>query len=97
MESDLITDYTMYQIRSFAYCSAERTASHRLHRLDELKSVIDQIFDSKGFDRYVKLKEEIVDSYSIEEGVTADKSSNKKELSKHNKEAFQSLAQFIRG
>jgi hypothetical protein len=86
----------MYEVRSFSFANAQMIANERIRRLDELKSVIDQALDGKKFfENYMDLREEIIDSHSIEDRSAKAKSITKEEMKKHNKQAFFAMRNFL--
>lgn len=95
VDCELETDYTVSQISGFAYCRAERIAVDRLHRLDEFKALIDQFLDSKYFENYVQLREEIVGSYSVEMNNEVSAKISKEEMIKQNKSVATAMSTFL--
>lgn len=89
LESERPNDYTAYQIRSFAFAQAESIARRRLHRMDELKAVSDQVMSEDGYKNYKKLRKEIVGSHAIKDTSKSGISKDKKLA--HNKKAAKSL------
>lgn len=97
LESTRTNDVSLYQLRSFSFCRAQRIASERLHRLDELKAVIDQISSEDGIKSYINLREEIVSSHSIELPKEKIKDISKQDKQEHNRRASQGLMNFVKG
>lgn len=91
LESERTNDYTAYQLRSYAFCRAQRIANERLHRLDEFKAVIDQISSEEGLEQYNKLRQEIIGTHAIESDSDKAKQMKKEEKLKHNRKAAQSI------
>lgn len=95
MESHRQNDYTIYQIRSFAFAKAEHNALQRLYRLDELRALIGAIWGDKTNTELQDLREEIAGSYLIESNKVVKMS--REEMAEHNKKAAMSMKNFIRG
>lgn len=95
-ESGLKTDYTLSQVRSFAFAQAERKAIDRTHRLDDLKAVIAQIYDPKAFDDYMKLRQAIIESHEIQDLSEQASKLKKEDAKRYNVEAAKSMSFFLR-
>lgn len=91
VEAGRQNDYTIAQVRSFAFCKAEQIAINRLNRLDEFRAILNDLYGSEKTNELKKLKEEINGSHLIEEKA---KKLTKEEMMAHNRKAVASFKEF---
>lgn len=93
-EEELPSDYLFDHIRSFSFAKAQKNANERLHRIDEIKAVLDQAVSKEAFKDYKSLKEDILGSY-LEEADVPNSPEAIKEKKKHNRKAGLAISNFL--